>query len=252
MQFLRRTVRITLILALSLVVIPIRVLVWPTALVCERLDRRLCHILLRIYTHSFARILGMKIVTYGAPPKPPFYLVANHLSYLDMLLVTHRAGGTFVARGDVEHWPVIGVLAKSLYIMFIDRTNKRDTVRVNQLIQDAIEKGEGVTVFAESRISRGLDVEPFKSALIEPAVALGLPVHYATIGYETREGSPPASRIIGWWRPEGFFYHVFRLLKYPSFTATIRFGDTPIANGDRKELARQLHESVRAQFVPLK
>jgi 1-acyl-sn-glycerol-3-phosphate acyltransferase len=185
-------------------------------------------------------------------PGPPFFLVANHLSYLDMVVLTHQTGCIYVARGDVEHWPVIGFLSKSMYVIFIDRKNQRDTVRVNRLISHAIEMGDAVAVFAESRISAGRDVEPFKSALIEPAVAAGLPVHYATLGYETLAGDPPAGEIVNWWRPEGFLFHLQRLLRHRGVVARVRFGDEPLCGDDRKELAPRLHAAVRANFTPLK
>ena len=236
---------------MSAALITLRFLVWPTSLFSERADRRLRRELLRTWNRCFALIAGIRVVTEGPVPKPPFFLVANHLSYLDMLVLTHLTGCIYVARGDVEHWPVIGPLSKAMYVIFIDRESRRDTVRVNRLISHAIEMGDAVAVFAESRISPGRDVEPFKSALIEPAVAAKLPVHYATMGYETLPGCPPASEIVSWWRPESFPYHLQRLLRHRGVVARVRFGDEPLLGDDRKELAPRLHAAVRANFKPV-
>jgi 1-acyl-sn-glycerol-3-phosphate acyltransferase len=253
MRFLRRWTRFILIfLVLTPILFAARVAVWPTIYFSKRLDRRLRRRLLQCWTWGFARIAGIRVVTEGTPPTPPFYIVANHISYLDMLLLTHQSGSIFVSRGDVEHWPIIGFLASSLYIIFIDRQSRRDTVRVNRLIDEALQLGDGIAVFAESRISVGLDVEPFKSSLIEPAVANKIPVHYATLTYETLPGCPPASQIIAWWRPEPFFTHLLRLFSYPGLTATLRFGLEPIAGDDRKELAQKLGDAVRALYVPMR
>ena len=251
MQFTRMVMRFILIILMSVVLIALRFLVWPTSFFSERADRRLRRVLLRTWNRCFARIAGIHVVTEGPVPKPPFFLVANHLSYLDMLVLTHLTGCIYVARGDVEHWPVIGFLSKAMYVIFIDRQSRRDTVRVNRLISHAIEMGDAVAVFAESRISPGRDVEPFKSALIEPAVAGKLPVHYSTMGYETLPGCPPASEIVGWWRPESFPYHLQRLLRHRGVIARVRFGDEPLRGDDRKELAPRLHAAVRANFKPL-
>ena len=252
MQFTRMVVRFTLIILMSIVLVGLRLLAWPTRFFSERADRRLRRVFLRDWNRCFALIAGFRVIAEGPVPKPPFFLVANHLSYLDMLVLTSQTGCIYVARGDVEHWPVIGFLSKSMYVIFIDRKNQRDTVRVNTLISHAIEMGDAVGVFAESRISPGGDVEPFKSALIEPAVAAGLPVHYATLGYETLPGDPPASEIVGWWRPESFLYHLQRLLRHRGVIARVRFGDEPLCGNDRKELAPRLHAAVRANFTPLK
>jgi len=251
MQFIRLSVRLILLILMSTTLIVLRYLVWPTALFSERADRRLRRILLRAWAGSFARIAGIRVFTEGPMPTAPFFLVANHLSYLDMLVLTSLTGCIYVARGDVEHWPVVGFISKALYVIFIDRESRRDTVRVNRLISHAIEMGDAVGVFAESRISPGKDVEPFKSALIEPAVAAKLPVHYATLGYETLPGCPPASEVVSWWRPESFPYHLQRLLRQRGVIARVRFGDEPLYGDDRKELAPRLHAAVRANFKPV-
>jgi len=245
-------VRFALIGLMTLVLFSLRLLAWPTRLFSERADRRLRRAFLRMWNHGFARIANIRIVAEGNVPKPPFFLVANHLSYLDMVVLTHQTGCIYVARGDVEHWPVIGFLSKSMYVIFIDRKSRRDTVRVNKLISRTIELGDAVAVFAESHITVGKDVEPFKSALIEPAVAAKLPVYYATLGYETLPGDPPASEIVGWWRPEGFMFHLQRLLRHKGVVARVRFGDAPLSGDDRKELAPRLHAAVREHFIPLK
>jgi 1-acyl-sn-glycerol-3-phosphate acyltransferase len=142
-------------------------------------------------------------------------------------------------------------MCRSLYILFVDRRQKRDAVRVNKDIEHTLAMGDGITVFAESRISAGRDVEPFKSALIQPALIAGVPVHHAAITYATRPGHPPANRVVGWWRPEPLLYHFRRYLKQPGCTATITFGDTPIQEEDRKLLAKKLTEAVRANFTPV-
>lgn len=253
MRLILKSVRFALIFfVIAPILFGVRFLVWPVAWYSPRLDRRIRRFLLWSWTAFFRRIAGIKVVTQGTPPKPPCFIVANHLSYIDMLMLTYLTECIYVSRGDVEHWPVIGFMSKAMYVIFIDRTNKRDTKRVNVLIEEALEQGDGIAVFAESRISSGFDVEPFKSALIEPAVANKLPVHYATITYETAPGMPPASQIVGWWRPEPFFYHLFRLLGYRGFTARVIFGDAPISGDNRKELAGKLWKAVRANYVPIK
>jgi 1-acyl-sn-glycerol-3-phosphate acyltransferase len=228
-----------------------RLSIWWIALVSEKADRRARRGILKLWARIFGWAARIRIIREGKPPDPPFFLVANHVSYLDMMALTHQTGCVFISRGDVEHWPVFGQIAKSVYIIFINRSNMRDTVRVNRLIEHALRMGEGITLFAESRISRGIAVQPFKSALIQPAAALDLPVHYATITYETPENAPAPGRIVGWWRPEPLFRHMFRLLKYPGITIRIRFSEEPMRGSDRKELAKRLHAAVSEHFVSM-
>ena len=230
----------------------IRLSFWPVIWWNEPLDRRGRRWILRTWGWGFKRLVGLRVEVHGPLPVPPFYLVSNHLSYIDVFLLSSVLGSTFVARGDMAHWPVIGLISKSLHVLFIDREQRQDAVRVNEQIAHTLRQGDGLVVFAESRISRGLAVEPFKSALIQPAIDNGVPVHYVTLNYRTDFDDPPPSRIIGWWRPEPFFYHVRRLLRYPGFRADLHFGPEPMAGTDRKMLASALYDAVRAPYVPMR
>jgi len=229
----------------------IRIAFWPVCWWNESLDRRGRRWIMRVWGWGFLRLTRARATIDGPLPEPPFYLVANHLSYLDIFILSSFLGTTFVARGDMEHWPIIGLISKSLHVLFINREQRQDAVRVNERIAHTLAQGDGLVVFAESRISRGLTVEPFKSALIQPAIDNGLPVHYVTINYSSGY-NPPPSRIVGWWRPEPFFYHVRRLMRYPGFKVELHFGADPIPGNDRKALAGELCEAVRAKYTPLR
>ena len=243
-------IRFPLVLLWTALTWSVRVAFWPLTCFSERGDRRRRRWILKVWGWGFQRIIGMRVHIVGPRPEPPYYLVANHLSYLDIFLLTATLGSTFVARGDLKHWPVVGWIARSLHVLFIDREQRKDAVRVNELIAHTLAEGDGLVVFAESRISPGLEVAPFKSALIQPAIDNGMAVHYVTINYKTPATSPPPSHLIGWWRPEPFFYHVRRMLRHPGFDATLHFGPTPLEGVNRKQLAAALHEKVAEAYEP--
>ncbi|NLN93600.1 MAG: 1-acyl-sn-glycerol-3-phosphate acyltransferase [Candidatus Hydrogenedens sp.] len=252
MRRLGALIRCFILILVSLLFSLARFSCWAFLFPFKSLDRRNKRWILRHWAHAFAAIIRMRVETIGATPKPPFLLVANHITYFDMLVLAHETGCIFVSREDVEHWPVIGFIAKSLHILFIDRANRRDAMRVNGLIEKTLKEGDGLVIFPESRVSCGLDVEPFKSPLLQPAVTLAMPVHYASISYRTPEGSPVEGAIVGWWRPESFYAHLFRFVQYSGATATIHFGEKPLTGTDRKELAEDLHKAVQENFVPLR
>lgn len=205
----------------------------------------------RTWARCVARMFGMRIKVQGEPPKPPFFLVTNHLTYMDGLTIASVVGGEFIAKSEVAHWPAIGFFARQVNAIFVDRSKRSDTVRVNGLIKEAMDRGDGVVMFAESTTSRGDTILPFKTALFAPAVDLELPVHYATIHYGAPPGLPPATAWITWWEDISFGAHFARMAKYPGFDAVLTFGAEPIAADDRKVLAESLYQACMQQFVPM-
>lgn len=229
----------------------IRLLVSCVAPAAPKMDERGRRFLLRVWAMGAAAIIRMRIEVSGTPPPPPYFLVTNHLSYLDIVLLSYTSGCVYVSRADVRGLWFLGFLAARMNTIFIDRTKMRDTKRVNELIAATMDRGYGVHIFAESRISQDAQVHPFKPALIEPAVQRGCPVHYAALSYQTPEGAPPAKEVIVWQEPESLGENMMRVLALPSSTGIIAYGDAPIAGDNRKELAERLYRAVQERFTPV-
>lgn len=205
----------------------------------------------RNWSRMMARIMGMKITVQGVPPQPPFFLVTNHLSYVDILLLATQLNCLFVARSDLRSWPVLGHLATRMKTIYIDRNLRKDVVRVNQLLDEALAEGEGIVVFPEGTSTAGARVEPFKPSLLELAVLRNQPISYASLGYRTSEEETPAHLAVCWWADMAFGNHIFELLKLPGFQATLIFGKETVVESDRKLLAEKLHGLVSKQFTPV-
>ena len=204
-----------------------------------------------MWTLSFVRISRMKVEIIGTPPKPPFFLVSNHLSYADIGALRVAAKGMFVAKSEVKDWPVGGPIVRDMGTIFIDRKNRRDIPRAGREIIKRLNAGEGVIVFPEGTSTKGETVLPFNSSFMQFAAESDLPVSYAAITYRVADGQPPASNYVCWWEDIGFFAHLFRLFKLPGYTAIVNFGDEPIANHDRKALAAELTRHVAERFIPV-
>ena len=204
-----------------------------------------------IWTKSFVWIAGMEIEVIGVPPKPPFFLVTNHLGYVDIAALRATVNGIFVAKAEVNDWFLAGRIVRDMGIIFIDRRNRRDIPRAGAEIIRKISEGEGVIVFPEGTSTKGEDILPFNSSFLEFAAKTDLPVSYASISYRTPEGEPPASKMICWWEDIAFMAHLFRLFTLRRFTAILDFGDESVVNPDRKQLAVELRQRVKEKFIPV-
>jgi 1-acyl-sn-glycerol-3-phosphate acyltransferase len=203
------------------------------------------------WTKSFVRISNMKIEVIGIPPTPPFFLVTNHVSYADMAALRAVAKGIFVAKSDIEAWPVGGRIVRDMGTIFIDRGNRNDIPRAGELVLERLNAGEGVIVFPEGTSTKGEEVLPFNSSFLEFAVRSGTAVSYASISYRTPPGEMPASTAVCWWDDISFAAHMWRLFSVSEYTAVLNFGDERVSGDDRKLLARELHQRVEASFTPV-
>lgn len=204
-----------------------------------------------VWSRGFARIAAMKIETIGPVPRQPFFLVCNHLSYMDIPAIRAVVDGVFVAKADIREWFVAGKIISDMGMIFIDRENRRDIPRAGAKIISALSDGEGVIVFPEGTTTKGDDVLPFNSSFLQFAAETDLPVSYASISYRTADGEPPASEAVCWWDETPFLTHMLRMFSLPGFTAIVSFGEQPVLSTDRKQLAGELREKVRERFLPV-
>lgn len=207
--------------------------------------------MLRYWARTSKPTLGLRTRVHGTPPKPPFFLVCNHLSYLDIIVLGAHLHAVFIARGDAADWPVFGSVCRAGATLFVDRERKRDLARVTREIEAVLEQGVGVVLFPEGTSSDGSEVLDFKPSLLEVAARARLPVSYAALTYRTPRGAGPARTRVCWWGDAGFGEHMIGLFKLPRIEATLEFGEETITAESRKQLASRLWQAVASQFRPV-
>ncbi len=197
-----------------------------------------------LWARAVARVIGMCVRVEGRAGREPCLWVANHLSYVDVVLLACVGPCTFVAKSEVARWPVLGALARSMGTLFVQRSRRGDVVRLGRELRARLSDGRRIALFPEGTSTAGGTVLPFHPALLEPAVELGLPVRYAALSYETAPGDPPARLAVCWWGEMTFLRHLSRLLCLRGFVARVVLGDEALLEPDRKVLARRLRAAV--------
>ena len=208
-------------------------------------------IIFQTWARAFAKIAGMKIEIIGKLPQTPFFLVSNHLSYVDIPALRAVINGIFVAKGEIEGWFLAGRIVRDMGAIFINRQNRRDIPRAGRKIIERLDEGEGVIVFPEGTSTKGENVLSFNSSFLEFAAQTDLPVSYASISYQTPDDELKASDAVCWWEDISFGAHLWRLFQVREFKAIISFGEEPIQSSNRKELAHLLREKVSENFIPV-
>lgn len=224
---------------------------WALTLGHQPTRRRVQHWVFRTWSAAILWVLDIEVEVEGTPPAHGAFLVANHLSYVDIPVIARHLPPRFVAKAEIRGWPLIGWCCRAVETIFIDRSSRKDTVRVGAEMREGIERGDNIVLFPEGTSGPGHGLLPFKPSLLAPAASAELPVHFATLRYETEAPDPPAFLSVSWWGEMPFGPHAYGLLGLRGVRAVIHFGELPVCHSDRKELAQDLRERIEALFDPM-
>lgn len=216
----------------------------------------------RFYFRLFCRILGLRIAARGALALPgPLLVVANHVSWLDIVVIGSLAPLSFVAKQEVSSWPVFGLMSRLHRSIFIDRTRKRGAHEVNSLLARRLEGGDVIVLFAEGTSGDGNVVLPFKSAVVGAAEQVlreseleDMRVQPLAIAYTRVHGVPIGRQgraRYAWYGDMDLLPHFWGVLRGGPIDVTVSAGQVQRLSdhADRKTLTRALEAEVRRMFA---
>jgi 1-acyl-sn-glycerol-3-phosphate acyltransferase len=188
--------------------------------------------------------LGIHTRVHGTPGVRGL-VVANHLSYLDILVLSAAAPCFFVAKVEIGGWPFFGRAARIGGTIFVDRGNLKSAISVAQQMTERMQLPLDLPVlmFPEGTSTDGKQVLRFHSRLIDPATALGMPITTAAIRYVIGDGTPEIE--LCWYDDMTFVCHLWKVLGVADFWADVRFGSTQIYQ-DRRQAADATHNEIVA------
>ncbi len=187
------------------------------------------------------RVFAVQIVADGPRPGTGL-LVSNHLSYLDILILSALVPAVFVAKSEIRSWPVFGWFGRLAGTLFVERARRNDVGRMSAEIRAVLAGGQLVVLFPEGTSWNGRELLPFRSSLLEPVVGSPYPLFIAAIGYTLADGC--VENDVCYWGDMVFLPHLLRLMGRKQVLAQVRFAAIGERAADRKELARQLHRAV--------
>jgi 1-acyl-sn-glycerol-3-phosphate acyltransferase len=190
-------------------------------------------------------LLNVRLEVRGAPPeRGPVLLVANHISWLDILVMHAARYCRFVSKADIKRWPLIGALATGGGTIYIERESRRDALRVVHAMAAALQQGEVVAVFPEGTTGDGIDLLPFHANLIQAAIVARAPAQPVALSFldaRTRARSDSPSYV----GDETLLGSVWRTVSGPPLLAVVHYGEPQPALGRaRREWAAQLRSAV--------
>jgi lyso-ornithine lipid O-acyltransferase len=195
----------------------------------------------RVLRESARRVLdlhGIAVEWDGPLPLGPRILAANHLSWLDPLVVASLIPCSPVSGLEVAGWPVIGGIARELGVVFVNRGDPASGARALNAASDALAHGVTVLDFPEGATSRGDAVLPFRKGTFGLSLRTGVPVVPIALSYD-----PPSMAWVG---DATFLPHYLTLATRRRARAFVRFGSPIVPTGDGRasDLARSAHREV--------
>lgn len=229
----------------------------PLQIVLNRLALPARRGLPTVWHRLAARLIGLRIAVKGEVAHDrPLLIAANHVSWLDIVVLSACVPVSFIAKREVSDWPAFGTLARLQRTVFVNRERRSATGGAADGIARRLNEGDVMVLFAEGTSSSGAHVLSFRPALLGAAQkALRANetawIQPAAIAYTHVQGmaaTSPERPLTGFYGDMDMAPHLYAVLKEAAIDARLIFGKphAVTVDTDRKALAKILEGEVRA------
>src|ERR1700692_2527508 len=247
------------VISIALAFVALTLVLLPFQLIGLAFDLRLRRAVPHLYHRMLCVLIGVRIREHGTRSTgSPMLILSNHVSWLDICVITALAPVAVVAQSEVATWPLFGWLAKLQRTIFINRKARHQTGAATREIAGRLLGGDAVVLFAEGTSSDGVRALPFRSSLVGAVHhALGTSTHHSHVTVQPMSlayvgfGGLPMGRAmrerVAWYGDADLVPHLLQLLSSGAVDVTVSWGEA-IAydiSADRKAIARASEQSVR-------
>ena len=151
----------------------------------------------------------MQIIQYGYPQKTTTLFTANHISFLDIIVIASTTPARFLSKQALRHWPIIGFITSSAGTIFIKRGNRQVIHKTIQTISSALEQQHSLVIFPDGTTTLGVNVKKFHNGLFQAAINKHIPVQPIALRY-IRDGKP--DRIAAYIDKDNFIISLIKIM----------------------------------------
>ena len=204
--------------------------------------------IVNLWSKTLCSVCGIRLVTKGEIQENPVFIVANHVSWLDIPVIHSYKLVGFVAKQEISKWPLLGWIVKSGETLFIARGKHESRKNVLILIKRRLEQGRSIAVFPEGKATDGEYLGNFHRQLMQAAIETQTPIQAIAIKYINSNGK--RNKQICFKKNEKFVSNVIRILSLPTSTAELNFCETiQTTNKSARQVAQQARDQVVAQLA---
>jgi 1-acyl-sn-glycerol-3-phosphate acyltransferase len=188
---------------------------------------------------TVCQILQLRLQIVGQLDPKAKLIVANHISWLDIIALGSQFPCLFIAKGEVADWPVIGYLAQGIGTLFVKRGDGIQTGATAEMMVWRLRQGRRLLLFPEGTTTRGDSVLRFHSRLFQPAQLASVCVQAVALNYQGESKSEVP--FIG---EDEFVSHLLNLLRLDSIELNISFCPAIPVGMDRSIMAQTTHKQI--------
>lgn len=195
------------------------------------------------FCRELCKVFNLEIQVHGVIPREPALWVSNHVSWLDIAVLGSGARVFFLAKAEIEKWPILGKLAKGGGTLFIKR-GSGDSIKIKEQITNFLKRDIPVLFFPEATTSDGSKIKKIYGRILGAAIDANRPVQICLICYVNQDGQ--LDTIAPFVGDISFADHVKKVLEMPKVTAHLMALPAISVQGHTVE---SLTEEVQAQMI---
>jgi 1-acyl-sn-glycerol-3-phosphate acyltransferase len=202
------------------------------------------NLIIKIWCSVLLRILAVEIDIHNLQlvKNKDVFFVANHISWMDIILINSIKPCIFVAKASVKSWPIFGLMASSCKTIFLNRSSRSSIVDATNKIKKFI-SNHSIFIFPEGTSTNGVSVGKFHSNFFQIPIDLEISTYPVAIKYTKDKKFTDAPVYIG---DDTIIQSIFRIIKSDGFRAHVIFCKQLTSHvSNRKDLAKKAQESIK-------
>ena len=186
-------------------------------------------------------ILGVEVEVEGEASAQTVLMVSNHISWLDIIVLSSHYPYSFLAKSEIRRWPIVGFLTHSSGSLFIKRHSVSGLKHAVADVTQRLQQGRSVCLFPEgTTIANGIN--PFKSGLFVTAHEAGVPVQPVAISYMQEDAA--------YVDDDHFIGHLLKQAGKEKIHVKLKFLAAIDSHADRRGMAEQARDEIAAHLFP--
>ena len=171
-----------------------------------------------------------------------FLVIANHVSWLDIVAINALNPVSFVAKSEIKFWPLINFLAMTAKTIFINRKEPSDVKKIVPFLSKQLNY-KSICIFPEGTSTDGFSVELFKSNLFQVAIDANKMILPLAISYYQKNVKTKAASYYG---DMNLLESIYSVIRNENILVKVKILKMIKPDKPRKELAKITYQKIKA------